>query len=243
MAGMTPQQSVFRSGDAAPDGWTHWKDRNTRGKVGNAATSAPVGIASTGSQPQPATANPRVSPKLPVAPFGAPKQDSEMETVRIPQNGGAVIITRPKQKPAADSVAGAPAAAGPMGPSPLSYQSGVNVGGGIGRRGVLSGLLSTGNQPNPNVSALARGAAWNDASQIGRGIDAQNQQLQMEQQAKRSELTTSGASNLSKVYGDYAERSNSQVGLAAQIAANNIGFAGGVQSAFNPWQAARGLRQ
>jgi hypothetical protein len=185
-------------------------------------------------------ANPRVSPKLPVAPFGAPKQNSEMETVRIPQNGGAVIITRPKQKPAADPVAGVPAAAGPTGASPLSYQSGVNVGGGIGRRGVLSGLLSTGNQPNPNVSALARGAAWNDASQIGRGIDAQNQQLQMEQQAKRSELTTSGASNLSKVYGDYAERSNSQVGLAAQIAANNIGFAGGVQSAFNPWSALRG---
>ncbi len=174
---MTPQQAVFRNGDAAPDGWTHWKDRNTRGKVGNAATSAPVGIASTGSQPQPAAQN---------------------------------------------------------------YRSSVNVGGGIGRQGVLSGLLSTGNQPNPNVSALARGAAWNDASQIGRGIDAQNQQLQMEQQAKRSELTTSGATNLSKIYGDYAERSNSQVGLAAQIAANNIGFAGGVQSAFNPWSALRG---
>ena len=126
-------------------------------------------------------------------------------------------------------------------PAAMDYRSSVNVGGGIGKSSVLSGLLNTGNQGDPNISALARSTAWNDASQIGRGIDAQNQQLQIEQQAKRSELTTSGASNLAKVYGDYAERSNSQVGLAAQIAANNIGFAGGVQSAFNPWQAARGL--
>lgn len=125
-------------------------------------------------------------------------------------------------------------------PAAMNYRSSVNVGGGIGKSSVLSGLLNTGSHGDPNIAALARGTALNDASQVGRGIDAQNQQLQMEQQAKRSELTTSGASNLAKVYGDYAERSNSQVGLAAQIAANNIGFAGGVQSAFNPWSALRG---
>jgi hypothetical protein len=126
-------------------------------------------------------------------------------------------------------------------PSAMNYRSSINVGGGIGKSSVLSGLLNTGSQSDPNIAALARSTAWNDASQVGRGIDAQNQQLQMEQQAKRSEATTEGATNLSKIYGDYAERSNSQVALAAQIAANNIGFAGGVQSAFNPWQAARGL--
>jgi hypothetical protein len=129
--------------------------------------------------------------------------------------------------------------ASPTGSQPTSYQSGINVGGGIGKRGVLAGLLSTGNQPNPSVSAFARATAANDQSQIGRGIDAQNQEMQMAQQAKRSESTTEGASNIAKIAGDYAERQNSQIGLAAQIAANNIGFAGGLQGAFDPWQGWR----
>jgi hypothetical protein len=161
------QQAVFRNGAPAPAGWTHWKDRNTRGKVGTAAPSAPT---------------------APQAPFAA--------------TGGA--------------------------PQQLSYQSGINVGGGIGKRGVLSGLISTGNHSDPNVAAFARATALNDATQIGRGIDAQNLDLQMAQQAKRSESTTAGASNLAKIHGDYAERQNSQIGLAAQIAANNIGFAAGL---------------
>jgi hypothetical protein len=119
--------------------------------------------------------------------------------------------------------------------SPMNYQSGINVGGGIGKQGILSGLLDTGNQPNPNVSALSRGIAWNDASQIGRAIDAQNQDIRMQQQAKRSESTTEGASNMAKIAGDYAERGISQTNLAAQIAANNIGFAGGIAKLGGQW--------
>jgi hypothetical protein len=165
-------------------------------------------------------------PKLPAI-YGAPSsgsQNSEMETVRIPQNGGAVIITRPKQKPAENPLAGA----AEVPSTPISYQSSINVGGGIGKQGILNGLLDTGSQPNPDVSAFARGTAWNDAAQIGRGIDAQNQQLQMTQQSKRSESALSGLGNLAKIYGDMSERSVSQQGLAAQIAANNIGFAAGM---------------
>jgi len=124
----------------------------------------------------------------------------------------------------------------PNGPgSPMNYQSGINVGGGIGKQGILNGLLDTGTQPNPNVSAFSRATAWNDASQIGRGIDAQNQDIRMQQQAKRSESTTEGASNMAKIAGDYAERGISQTNLAAQIAANNIGFAGGIAKMNFQW--------
>ena len=180
-------------------------------------------------------ANPRVSPKLPNI-YGAPtggSQNSEMETVRIPQNGGAVIITRPKQKPednplaALGNVQGALSSSTP-GANALSYRSGINVGGGVGKRGILAGLTETGTQADPNVAAFTKAAAWNDQSQIGRGIDSMNQQIQMDQQAKRSESTTQGASNLAQIYGDHAERGNSQIGLAASIMANNIGFAAGL---------------
>jgi hypothetical protein len=119
--------------------------------------------------------------------------------------------------------------------NPMAYQSGINVGGGIGKQGLLSGLLSTGKQSNASVSAFTRGTAMNDYAQIGRGIDAQNQDIRMQQQAKRSESTTEGATNLAKVAQDYAERGISQIGLAAQIASNNIGFAGGLWKAGNGW--------
>lgn len=122
-------------------------------------------------------------------------------------------------------------------PAALNYQSGVGVGGGIDRKGVLSGLLNTGTPSDPNLAALSRATSRNDAAQIGRGIDAQNQQLMMAQQAKRSESVVAGASNLAKMHGDLSERSISQQGLAAQIAANNIGFAAGLTGAFNPMAA------
>jgi hypothetical protein len=177
-------------------------------------------------------ANPRVSPKLPNI-YGAPaagSQNSEMETVRIPQNGGAVIITRPKQQPATDPLAAVQGALGGSTPgaNAMSYRSGINVGGGVGKRGILAGLADTGTQADPNVAAFTRATSWNDQSQIGRGIDSVNQQIQMDQQAKRSESTTQGASNLAQIYGDQAERGNSQIGLAASIMANNIGFAAGL---------------
>jgi hypothetical protein len=118
----------------------------------------------------------------------------------------------------------------PQTPQTGSYQSSINVGGGIGKGGVLAGLLDTGSSPNPNVSAFMRATSRNDASQIGRAVDGQNQQLFMDQQAKRAESTTQGASNLAQIYGDYAERGAAQIGLAADILKNNIGFAGGIAS-------------
>jgi hypothetical protein len=75
-----------------------------------------------------------------------------------------------------------------------------------------------------------RATSRNDASQIGRAVDGQNQQLFMDQQAKRAESTTQGASNLAQIYGDYAERGTAQIGLAADILKNNLGFAGGIAS-------------
>lgn len=144
-------------------------------------------------------------------------------------------LNQPQASPAG-GLFGLPVQPAPQ-PTALNYQSGVGVGGGIDRKGVLSGLLNTGTPSDPNLAALSRATARNDASQIGRGIDAQNQQLMMAQQAKRSESVVAGASNLAKMRGDMAERSISQQGLAAQIAANNIGFAAGLTGAFNPMAA------
>ena len=118
----------------------------------------------------------------------------------------------------------------PQTPQTGSYQSSINVGGGIGKGGVLAGLLDTGSSSNPNASAFMRATSRNDASQIGRAVDGQNQQLFMDQQAKRAESTTQGASNLAQIYGDYAERGTAQIGLAADILKNNLGFAGGIAS-------------
>ena len=191
-----------------------------------------------GSNSKPAS--PQGSPGTPTAGglpwgYGLPNTDPnpEMETVRIPQNGGAVIITRPKQKPADNPLAALGNVQGALGSSTpganaLSYRSGINVGGGVGKGGILSGLTETGTQADPNVAAFTKATAWNDQSQIGRGIDSMNQQIQMDQQAKRSESTTQGASNLAQIYGDHAERGNSQIGLAASIMANNLGFAAGI---------------
>ena len=131
----------------------------------------------------------------------------------------------PKASPSTPSTGSQPS------PTAVNYQSGINVGAGIGKSGVLSGLLNTGNPSDPNIAAFARSTSLNDAAQIGRGIDAQNQQMQMAQQAKRSESSLSGLGNLAKIYGDMADRSVSQQGLAAQIEANNIGFASGIAAA------------
>jgi hypothetical protein len=134
------------------------------------------------------------------------------------------------QRSALGGLAGGLGGKTPQAPQTGSYRSSINVGGGIGKGGVLAGLLDTGSSSNPNVSAFMRATSQNDASQIGRAVDAQNQQLFMDQQAKRAESTTQGASNLAQIYGDYAERGAAQIGLAADILKNNIGFAGGIAS-------------
>jgi hypothetical protein len=130
---------------------------------------------------------------------------------------------QPRTAPAAQDSASLPTSI-----TGIDYRSGVNVGGGIGKSGILSGLLDIGTQADPNVAALARATSWNDASQIGRAIDASNQEMQMQQQARRSEATTQGASNLAEIASDYAGRTNAQIGLAAEILKNNIGFAAGL---------------
>lgn len=134
------------------------------------------------------------------------------------------------QRSALGGLAGGLGGKTPQTPQTGSYQSSINVGGGIGKGGVLAGLLDTGSSSNPNASAFMRATSRNDASQIGRAVDGQNQQLFMDQQAKRAESTTQGASNLAQIYGDYAERGTAQIGLAADILKNNLGFAGGIAS-------------
>jgi hypothetical protein len=159
-------------------------------------------------------------------------QDSQMNRTNIIQQEQAK-----RDRSAADArrsalggLAGGLGGKTPQTPQTGSYQSSINVGGGIGKGGVLAGLLDTGSSSNPNVSAFMRATSRNDASQIGRAVDGQNQQLFMDQQAKRAESTTQGASNLAQIYGDYAERGTAQIGLAADILKNNLGFAGGIAS-------------
>lgn len=152
------------------------------------------------------------------------KRDKAAAANNAPSPGGPKTPTVSRPSLGGQNFGQLPQQAMPTG----SYQSGINVGGGIGRGGVLAGLLDTGHQRNPNVSAFTRATARNDASQIGRGIDAQNQQLFMDQQGKRAESTTQGLSNLAQIYGDYGERGIQQIGLAGQIMKNNIGFAAGM---------------
>lgn len=118
-----------------------------------------------------------------------------------------------------------------IGDSPLNYQTGVQVGTAVGKDGVLSGLLRTGTQADPNVAAFSRAMSMNDYSQFGRAIDATNADAHMAQQKARSEVTTQGVNNLARIYGDYAERSNAATDLAGQVRASNIGYAGGMAAA------------
>jgi hypothetical protein len=102
--------------------------------------------------------------------------------------------------------------------------------------GVLDGLLDSrpGSTNGGSATGNAMAAQWgqmqsmNDRAQTGLATQAANAQHFSNAQAKRSESAVNWANNQSQIYGDYNDRRRSQIDLAADITANNIGFAAGL---------------
>jgi hypothetical protein len=116
--------------------------------------------------------------------------------------------------------------------SPIKVQSGISAGNQAVNTGVLSGLLTgTGSQNagsalgNQMAAQLGKQATFANRANVGLAAQQANAGHQMQAQAKRSESLVQGAGDAARRYGDYAQRQADQIGLAAQIRANNIGFA------------------
>ena len=69
------------------------------------------------------------------------------------------------------------------------------------------------------ASDFRRSQQMADGAQLRRGIEQENSQQNMQEQAMRSELMQMAMSNQAKIYGDMAQRSVSQIGLASQLQA------------------------
>lgn len=114
----------------------------------------------------------------------------------------------------------------------VKVQSGINAGSQAVSTGVLGNLLAgtgslNGGSPTGNAMASQWGKQATFANRATAGLAAQqaNAGHQMEAQAKRSESLVSAANDAARMRQDYAQRQADQIGLAAQIQANNIGFA------------------
>lgn len=111
-------------------------------------------------------------------------------------------------------------------PSSVSYQSGMEV----RPQAVNSGQIQSGfakdSQYRPQQQAqsgqrgvqdLQKSMQYNAQAQMQRGLEAQNAQQNMNEQAMRSELLQQGAANQAKIYGDINQRAVDQMGLAAKL--------------------------
>lgn len=121
--------------------------------------------------------------------------------------------------------------------SGTSIQTGINASGQAVNPGVLSGLLAgTGTQNTGSATGNLMASQWGKqatfASRANVGLAAQqaNAGHQMEAQAKRSESLVQQAEQSARRRQDYAQRQTDQIGLAAQIQMNNIGYAAGLAS-------------
>lgn len=108
----------------------------------------------------------------------------------------------------------------------IGYQSGFNAGGQAVNAGAVQGQFAKDSQWKPqNVSAdgsrgvqdFQKSQQFNAQAQLQRGLESENAQKQMQDQAVRSELMQTGLSNQAKIYGDITQRAVDQVSLAAQL--------------------------
>jgi hypothetical protein len=114
----------------------------------------------------------------------------------------------------------------------MNLQSGINSGRQAVNTGVLGGLLAgTGSLNGGSATGNAMAAQWGKqatfANRANVGLAAQqaNAGHQMQAQARRSESFVQQANDAARMRQDYAQREADQIGLAAQVRANNIGFA------------------
>jgi len=77
--------------------------------------------------------------------------------------------------------------------------------------------LFTSEDGSQGVQDLQRSQQYNAQAQLQRGLESENAQKNMQDQAIRSELLQTGLSNQAKIYGDISQRAVDQVGLAAKL--------------------------
>lgn len=116
--------------------------------------------------------------------------------------------------------------------SRFGYQSGFNADG----QAVNSGQVLAGYERNASfnpvegltddgergVQDLNRSMTDNAQAQMGRVLESQNAQKNMQDQFVRSELTQQGLANQAQIYGDISQRAVDQMGLAAKLQEANI---------------------
>jgi len=119
----------------------------------------------------------------------------------------------------------------------MNFQSGINAGRPAVNTGVLGGLLAgTGSLNGGSATGNAMAAQWGKQSlfsnraNIGLADQQANAGHQMQSQARRSESLVQQAGDYARRQQDYAQRQADQIGLAAQVQANNIGFAAALGS-------------
>ena len=108
----------------------------------------------------------------------------------------------------------------------ISYQSGFNAEGQAVNSGQVLGDYER-NAFNPvqgltddgerGVQDLSRSMTDNSQAQMGRALESQNAQKNMQDQFVRSELTQQGLANQAQIYGDISQRAIDQMGLAAKL--------------------------
>ena len=109
----------------------------------------------------------------------------------------------------------------------IGYQSGFNAEGQSVNSGQVLGDYERNASFNPvqgltddgerGVQDLSRSMTDNSQAQMGRTLEAQNAQKNMQDQFVQSELTQQGLANQSQIYGDISQRATDQMGLAAKL--------------------------
>lgn len=103
----------------------------------------------------------------------------------------------------------------------LNYQTGFNANSqAINEGNVMGRLAKEGAGPQSRFSGvndLRRSQQANDAAQIRRGVQQENSQQFMNNQAARSEVLQTAVSNMAKMYSDMGQRNIDQMSLAAQL--------------------------
>lgn len=106
-------------------------------------------------------------------------------------------------------------------PPSLNYQTGFNANSQAVNEGHILGRLGAeGGGPASQFSGvndLRKSQQMNDAAQLRRGIQQENAQQNMNDQAARSEIMQTATSNMAKMYGDMTQRNIDQMGLATQL--------------------------
>jgi hypothetical protein len=144
--------------------------------------------------------------------FGGPNPQHQINANARAQYG--------KARAGAQTQAPSPAGAG------SGVQTGFNAAGQAANAGSIMGRLDReGGLTSANLdgdggramSDLAKSQSMANASTVGRGLEQQNAEHHMKDQAAQSELLQAALSNQTKQYSDLAQRQVSQIGLASQL--------------------------